>query len=222
MQRHALDEGVFIRSLATRGQQGGLSRSTTAAVAVLDAAGFPLVIVETVGAGQAEIDVADAADAVIVVTAPGLGDEVQALKAGLLEIAEVLVVNKGDRDGADRAIADLTTMLGLATFPSRPGEPRRSAPVLIRASAASGAGVAEIMAALDALRAAPAAERNARRRRQAVRQITALVGEQARAAASAAIGSEDAPGPLASTIDDVAARKLDPWSAAEALTTSKT
>ena len=103
MQRHATDEGVFIRSLATRGQQGGLSRSTTAAVAVLDAAGFPLVFVETVGAGQAEIDVADAADAVVVVTAPGLGDEVQALKAGLLEIADVLVVNKGDRDGADRA-----------------------------------------------------------------------------------------------------------------------
>jgi LAO/AO transport system kinase len=140
MQRHALDEGVFIRSLATRGQQGGLSRSTTAAVAVLDAAGFPLIFVETVGAGQAEIDVADAADAVVVVTAPGLGDEVQALKAGLLEIADVLVVNKGDRDGADRALADLTTMLALAARPSRPGEPPRSAPALIRASATGGAG----------------------------------------------------------------------------------
>src|SRR6266542_3718290 len=112
MQRHALDDGVFIRSLATRGHQGGLSRSTTATVAVLDAAGFPLVFIETVGAGQAEIDIADAADAVIVVMAPGLGDEVQALKAGLLEIADILVVNKGDRDGVDRALADLTTMLG--------------------------------------------------------------------------------------------------------------
>ena len=137
------DDGVFIRSLATRGQQGGLSRSTTATVAVLDAAGFPLVFVETVGAGQAEIDVADAADAVVVVTAPGLGDEVQALKAGLLEIADVLVVNKGDRDGADRALADLTTMLELAAHPSRPGEPPRAAPALIRASAATGAGVAD-------------------------------------------------------------------------------
>ena len=220
MQRHALDDGVFIRSLATRGQQGGLSRSTTATVAVLDAVGFPLVFVETVGAGQAEIDVADATDAVIVVTAPGLGDEVQALKAGLLEIADVLVVNKGDRDGADRAIADLTTMLALAAFPSRPGEPRRTPPALIRASATAGTGVGDIMAALDALRAAPAAEREARRRRQAVRQVTALVGEQARAAARAAIGTEDAPGPLASTVDQVAARKLDPWSAAEALTTA--
>jgi len=218
MQRHATDDGVFIRSLATRGQQGGLSRSTTATVAVLDAAGFPLVFVETVGAGQAEIDVADAADAVVVVTAPGLGDEVQALKAGLLEIADVLVVNKGDRDGADRAMADLTTMLALAARPSRPGEPPRAAPALIRASATGGTGVADVMAAIDALRAAPAAERAARRRRQAVRQITALVGEQARAAASAAIGTEGAPGPLASTVEQVAARKLDPWSAAEALT----
>ncbi len=221
MQRHATDEGVFIRSLATRGQQGGLSRSTTATVAVLDAAGFPLVFVETVGAGQAEIDVADAADAVVVVTAPGLGDEVQALKAGLLEIADVLVVNKGDRDGADRAMGDLTTMLALAARPSRPGEPPRAAPALIRASATGGTGVADVMAAIDALRAAPAAERAARRRRQAVRQITALVGEQARAAASAALGTEAAPGPLASTVDQVAARKLDPWSAADALTGQK-
>ena len=220
MQRHALDDGVFIRSLATRGQQGGLSRSTTATVAVLDAAGFPLVFIETVGAGQAEIDIADAADAVMVVTAPGLGDEVQALKAGLLEIADILVVNKGDRDGADRAMADLTTMLGMAAFPSRPGEAPRVAPALIRASAATGSGVADIMTAIDALRAAPAVDRVARRRRQVVRQVTALVGEQARAAARAAIGTDDAPGPLASTVDQVAARKLDPWSAAEALTPS--
>jgi LAO/AO transport system kinase len=218
MQRHALDEGVFIRSLATRGQTGGLSRSTTATVAVLDAAGFPLVFIETVGAGQAEIDVADAADAVIVVTAPGLGDEVQALKAGLLEIADILVVNKADRDGADRAMADLTTMLGMAAYPSRPGEPPRTAPALIRSSATAGTGIREILAAVDALRRAPAAERSARRRRQVVRQITSLVGEQARARARAAIGTEDAPGPLASMVDAVAARNLDPWSAAEALT----
>jgi len=220
MQRHATDEGVFIRSLATRGQLGGLSRSTTATVAVLDAAGFPLVFVETVGAGQAEVDVADATDAVVVVTAPGLGDEVQALKAGLLEIADVLVVNKSDRDGADRALADLTTMIRLAARPARPGEPPRSAPALVRASASTGTGVPDVVVALDALRAAPAGERNARRRRQVVRQITALVGERARAAAAAAPGSEGAPGPLASTVDQVAARTLDPWSAADALTTT--
>ncbi len=208
MQRHATDDGVFIRSLATRGQQGGLSRSTSAAVAVLDAAGFPVIFVETVGAGQAEVDVADATDAVVVVTAPGLGDEVQALKAGLLEIADVLIVNKGDREGADRALADLTNMLALGA---------RAAPALLRTVASSGEGVAEVVAALQALRGRPIAERDARRRRQAARQVLAIAGERARDRARAAIGSENAPGPLAAIIQDVAARTLDPWSAADAL-----
>ncbi|HEY5091431.1 MAG TPA: methylmalonyl Co-A mutase-associated GTPase MeaB [Polyangia bacterium] len=208
MQRHATDDGVFIRSLATRGQQGGLSRSTSAAVAVLDAVGFPVIFVETVGAGQAEVDVADATDAVVVVTAPGLGDEVQALKAGLLEIADVLIVNKGDREGADRALADLTNMLALGA---------RAAPELLRTIASSGQGMPEVVAALAALRARPVAEREARRRRQAARQVLSIAGERARDRARAAIGSENAPGPLAAIVQDVAARTLDPWSAADAL-----
>ncbi len=208
MQRHATDDGVFIRSLATRGQQGGLSRSTSAAVAVLDTAGFPVIFVETVGAGQAEVDVADAADAVVVVTAPGLGDEVQALKSGLLEIADVLIVNKGDRQGADRALADLTNMLALGA---------RAAPALLRTVASSGQGMPEVVAALQGLRGRPIAERDARRRRQAARQVLAIAGERARDRARAAIGSENAPGPLAAIIQDVAARTLDPWSAADAL-----
>jgi LAO/AO transport system kinase len=208
MHRHATDDGVFIRSLATRGQQGGLSRSASAAVAVLDAAGFPVIFLETVGAGQAEVDVADAADAVVVVSAPGLGDEIQALKAGLLEIADVLIVNKGDREGAERALADLTSMLALASRP---------APPLLRTVAAAGQGIAEVVAALEALRGAPAPERAARRRRQAARQVLAIVGERACDRARAAIGSQSAPGPLASTIEDVATRTLDPWSAADAL-----
>jgi LAO/AO transport system kinase len=208
MHRHTTDDGVFIRSLATRGQQGGLSRSTAAAVAVLDAAGFPVIFLETVGAGQAEVDVADAADAVAVVTAPGLGDEIQALKAGLLEIADVLIVNKGDREGAERALADLTSMLALASRP---------APPPLRTVAAAGQGIAEVVAALEALRGRPAPERAARRRRQAARQVLAIVGERACERARAAIGSDNAPGPLASTIEDVAARTLDPWSAADAL-----
>jgi LAO/AO transport system kinase len=209
MQRHATDPGVFIRSLATRGRQGGLSRSTIASVAVLDAAGFPVIFVETVGAGQAELDVADAADAVIVVTVPGLGDEIQALKAGLLEIADLVVVNKADREGADRAIADLTGMLSLGVRPPPP---------ILRTAAATGAGVAAVGAALETLRAAPDAERDARRRRQAVRQVLALVGERARDAAHDAIGSADAPGPFAAVVDDLVARRIDPWSAAGALT----
>jgi LAO/AO transport system kinase len=210
MQRHATDEGVFIRSLATRGETGGLSRSTIAAAAVLDAAGYDVVIIETVGVGQAEVDVASAADAVVVVTAPGLGDGVQALKAGLLEIADVLVVNKIDRDGADRAVEDLTTMLQIAHRPSA-GPP----PPLLRARADRGEGLDDIASALEALRAAPAAVRAERRRRQAVRQILAIVSDLTRARARVLI--DDDAGPLAQTVDDVAARTLDPWSAAETL-----
>jgi LAO/AO transport system kinase len=208
MQRHATDEGVFIRSLASRGAMGGLSRSTTAAVAVLDAAGFPVIFVETVGVGQAELDVAGATDAVVVVTAPGLGDEVQALKAGLYEIADVLVVNKGDREGADLALKDLTTLMQIAERPP---------PALLRTAAAQGTGVAELAAALEALRGAPPDVRAARRRRQAARQVLALVSEVTRRRVLAAIGSDDRPGAFAHTIDEVAARTLDPWTAAEAL-----
>jgi LAO/AO transport system kinase len=208
MSRHAVDPGVFIRSLATRGHHGGLSRATAATVAVLDAAGFPVILIETVGAGQAELDVADAADAVVVVTAPGLGDEVQALKAGLLEIADLLVVNKGDREGADRTLTDLTSMLALGARP---------APPLFKTSAtseASEAGIAELGAALELLRARPAPERAARRRRQAARQVSAIAGEEARARIEAALKEN---GALAATVDAVASRTLDPWSAAETL-----
>ncbi len=217
MQRHATDDGVFIRSLATRGQLGGLSRSTTAAVAVLDAAGFGLILVETVGVGQAEIDIAGAADAVVVVTAPGLGDGVQALKAGLLEIADVLVVNKGDRDGADLALKDLTTMLQISRRHAWPGEAPRPAPALVRAVSATGQGVPELVAALEVVRAAPVADRTRRRRRQATAQVLAIVSEITRDEARAAIGGDEKPGPFAQTIDAVAARTLDPWSAAERL-----
>jgi LAO/AO transport system kinase len=210
MQRHALDEGVFIRSLATRGQQGGLSRSTAATVAVLDAAGFPVIFVETVGAGQAELDVADATDAVVVVTAPGLGDDVQALKVGLLEIADLLVVNKGDREGADRAVADLTAMLALGA---------RAVPPIFKttATAATGGGIEEVIAGLEVLRRAPAADRAARRRRQAARQIAAIAAEQLRARAQAALSSAAPGDPVGRVINSVADRTVDPWSAAESL-----
>ena len=217
MNRHATDDGVFIRSLATRGHHGGLSRATSATVAVLDAAGFPVIFVETVGAGQAEVEVADAADAVVVVTAPGLGDEVQALKAGLLEIADLLVVNKGDRDGADRTLADLTAMLALAARPVPPlmqdrrvdGGGGRRAGGRARASARPPSGRAR--------GPPPPAGRAADR------------GHRRRARAGAGGGGARRPesrrrrrGPptlhlLTSTVDAVAARTLDPWSAADQL-----
>jgi LAO/AO transport system kinase len=217
MQRHATDDGVFIRSLATRGQLGGLSRSTVAAVAVLDAAGFPVIFVETVGVGQAEIDIARMADVVVVVTAPGLGDGVQALKAGLLEIADILVVNKADREGADLALRDLTTMLQIAARHAWPGEGPRAVPALVRVIASTGEGTPELVRVLEAARAAPASERARRRRRQAAAQVVAIVSEITQAAAAAAIGGDENPGPFAPTIDAVAARTLDPWSAAERL-----
>src|SRR5438034_11325330 len=106
MQDHAMDGGVFIRSMATRGERGGLARATRGAVRVLDAAGYDVILVETVGVGQLETDVADVAPTVVAIVAPGLGDEVQALKAGLLETAHIVVVNKGDRDGADATVKD--------------------------------------------------------------------------------------------------------------------
>ncbi len=114
MQQHALDEGVFIRSVATRGNLGGLSRSTPAMVQILDAMGFDMIIIETVGVGQDEVDVARIADTNIVVTVPGMGDDIQATKAGILEIADVFVINKSDKPGSDRLRRELKTMLSLA------------------------------------------------------------------------------------------------------------
>ncbi len=113
MQRHALDEGVFIRSLATRGHLGGISRSTADSVHALDAWGADIILVETVGVGQDELDIAKLAQTTIVVMAPGMGDEIQAIKAGILEVADVFVVNKADRDGADSTVRDLEGMIGM-------------------------------------------------------------------------------------------------------------
>ena len=216
MNRHATDDGVFIRSLATRGHQGGLSRATSASVAVLDAAGFPVIFVETVGAGQAELDVADAADAVVVVTAPGLGDEVQALKAGLLEIADLLVVNKGDRDGADRTLRDLAADARArgARRCHRCSRPSRRT----KRGWASSWWRSSACGRFPPLRA----RRGAAARRRA--QIVAIVGERARARAEAALAERDATDAGADsnfhwgpTVDAVASRTLDPWSAAEKL-----
>jgi LAO/AO transport system kinase len=234
MQRHATDDGVFIRSLAARGQLGGLSRSTADVAAVLDAAGFQRIIIETVGVGQAEVDVMAAADVVAVVTAPGLGDEVQALKAGILEIADVLVVNKGDRDGADRAIKDLTTMLELARrfradartrmpevseAPSPQASEIPEVPI-VRTVASRGEGVGELVAALEKCGAVTADGdrlRQARRRRQAEAAVVAIAVDMARRAVEAQLGTDAGPGPLAAVIDEVAARRRDPHDAARAL-----
>ena len=144
MQRHFLDEGVFIRSLATRGHMGGLTRSAADVLTVMDAGGFDRVIVETVGVGQDELEIAQLADTTIVVVAPGLGDDIQAIKAGILELADVFAVNKSDRDGADATVADLQQMISLggmlAHAGSRPsGAGHSAAAAIMRPKGQGGA-----------------------------------------------------------------------------------
>ncbi len=143
MQRHATDEGVFIRSLATRGHFGGLTASARAVVTVLDAMGKDVVLVETVGVGQDEVEIAGAADTTLVVTVPGLGDDIQALKAGLLEVADILVVNKADREGAERTYQDLLLMLDMRRSAHDPACWR---PQVFMTQAKEDVGVAELLA----------------------------------------------------------------------------
>jgi LAO/AO transport system kinase len=209
MQKHALDPGVFIRSLATRGHLGGLSRSAFDVALVLDAMGFDRILLETVGVGQDEIEVMRAAHVSVVITVPGLGDDIQAIKAGLLEIADVLVVNKADREGADRAERDLMHMLGL-----REGE-RRDVEI-VRTIAAwgmrAGSGIAELAAAIEAHgERVGAASDGARRRAEAhvTELVRALLAERVEAILAA--------GGLDAIAGDVAERRRDPYTAAEEL-----
>ena len=148
MQAHAQDEQVFIRSMATRGHMGGLARATSDAALVLDAAGKSLVIIETVGVGQDEVDIVRTADISIVVLVPGTGDDVQALKAGIMEIADIFVVNKCDRDGADRMVTSIESNLALQSFGE--GEWR---PPIVKTEATTGKGVAELWQTIKAFRA---------------------------------------------------------------------
>jgi LAO/AO transport system kinase len=145
MQSHATDDGVFIRSMASRGHLGGLAAATPQAVRAIESAGFDVVLIETVGVGQAEVEIAATADTTVVLVAPGMGDGVQAAKAGLLEVADVLVVNKADREGADDALRDLRHMLTYATERG-PGDWR---PPVVRAVATTEGGVGELVEAID-------------------------------------------------------------------------
>jgi LAO/AO transport system kinase len=144
MQEHALDQGVFIRSMSSRGQLGGLSSATQAAAKVLDAVGFDVIIVETVGVGQSEVDVVNAVDTVVLVLAPGAGDGVQAAKAGILEIADVYVVNKADRDGAEGVVRELRSMIGLGTSSSESWIPE-----IVTTVATTGKGLPELVQAIS-------------------------------------------------------------------------
>ena len=151
MQQHAGDEGVFIRSMATRGHLGGLASATGDVALVLDAAGYDVVLIETVGVGQDEIEVVRTADIAVVVVVPGTGDDVQALKAGIMEIADIYVVNKADREGADRAAASIEALLAL-----QPVEGEGWRPPILRTEATAGIGITALVEAIDRFRVARA------------------------------------------------------------------
>ena len=201
MQRHAGDGGVFVRSMATRGQLGGLARATDDARIVLDAAGTDVVLIETVGVGQGEIDVSRTAGVSVVVLAPGSGDDVQALKAGIMEIADVFVVNKADRDGADRAVAEIEGMLSL-----RDRQPDEWRPPVVKTSAAAGDGIDDLVAAVRRFAACGRAAEDRARRRARARLESIVIGRIVdRIAANRALDA---------AVDAVAAREVDPYAAA--------
>ncbi|HWS47951.1 MAG TPA: methylmalonyl Co-A mutase-associated GTPase MeaB [Acidimicrobiia bacterium] len=208
MQSHTTDPGVFIRSMATRGHLGGLALSTPQAVRVLDAVGKAWIVIETVGVGQVEVEVAGQADTTIVVVNPGWGDAVQTAKAGLMEIADIFCVNKADRPGVEQSVSDLRGMLELATG-------RSWRPPIVCTVAVTGEGVDELFTAVTEHRAhleatGEARERRATRLRDELRALVAAkVAERADAMCR---GPE-----FDRLVEEVAARTRDPYSAADAL-----
>jgi LAO/AO transport system kinase len=206
MQSHATDPDVFIRSMATRGHLGGISLATPEAVRVLDAVGKDIVVIETVGVGQAEVEITDACDTTLVVVNPGWGDAVQAAKAGLMEIADVFVVNKAERPGAKDAVRELKQMLDMSEADWRPE--------VVETVATKGEGIEDLWAAIEKHRAYQDEKGllEARRRRRVEREIREIVAERFRARVETEAGDL-----LAGLADEVTARKLDPYSAADRL-----
>lgn len=207
MQDHAADEGVYIRSMASRGHLGGLSRAANDAVDLMAAADYDPVILETVGVGQDEVEVARAADCVVVVLVPGMGDDIQAIKAGILEIADLFVINKADRPGADRVQADLESMLSLAA------DGAASRPEIVRTIAVRNEGIEETKAGVRRFLERAGQERRAlRRRERAESRFLAILSERLldRARRAALPG-----GAFDEAVRAIADRELDPYTAAE-------
>jgi len=211
MQAHAGDGGVFIRSMATRGHLGGLARATGEAALVLDASGKDVVIIETVGVGQDEVDIVRTADISVVTLVPGTGDEVQALKAGIMEIADIFVVNKADREGADRMAASIEAMLALHTFGA--GEWR---PPIVRTEATSGKGVEELLAQVTRFREHTEATRAERRRTRAEYRLREMLSHRFIRHVESSVLQ---PGEFEAVLGRIAARELDPYSAADGIFT---
>ncbi|HEY3908012.1 MAG TPA: methylmalonyl Co-A mutase-associated GTPase MeaB [Streptosporangiaceae bacterium] len=210
MSAHATDTGVFIRSMASRGHLGGLSAAAPSALRVLDAAGFGVVFVETVGVGQAEVEIAGLADSTLVVMAPGLGDSVQTAKAGILEIADIFVVNKSDRQGAHDVVRDLRAMLAMGTWPGWK-------PPIVSASATTGEGIEELVGKLDAHWdwLGTSGERAQRRMARARGEVSAIAVAEIRRRLGGLPGERR----LDELAEQVAVGKLDPYAAADQLMT---
>jgi LAO/AO transport system kinase len=206
MQSHATDPDVFIRSMATRGHLGGISLATPEAVRVLDAVGKDIVVIETVGVGQAEVEITDACDTTLVVVNPGWGDAVQAAKAGLMEIADVFVVNKAERPGAKDAVRELKQMLDMSDSEWRPE--------VVETIATKGEGIDDLWAAIEKHRAYQEEKGllESRRRRRVEREIREIVAERFRQRVE-----DEAKELLTILTDKVTARELDPYSAATTL-----
>jgi LAO/AO transport system kinase len=204
MQAHVADSGVFIRSMATRGNLGGLARATAEAALVLDGAGKDIVLIETVGVGQDEVDIVRTADVSIVTLVPGAGDEVQALKAGIMEIADIFVVNKADREGADRTVASIEAMLSLEAY-----GPGRWRPPIVKTEATTGKGVPELVEQIERFRAHTAATLGERRRARAEFRVRELMAHRFVQHVNDKVLGE---GEFAAMLDRIAARQTDPYS----------
>jgi LAO/AO transport system kinase len=210
MQALGLDEGVFIRSMATRGNLGGLARATVDAVAILDAAGYAKVIVETVGVGQDEVEIVKAADVSIVVLVPGMGDDIQAIKAGIMEIGDVFVINKADRDGVYATEKELEALLSLTS--------RNDGwdPPIVKTVATENQGLETLAAAIDKFRQTQLSVPESSERRRAIARwrIVELLRERLLARV---LASESSVAMLEQLADEVATRRRDPYSAGEEL-----
>jgi LAO/AO transport system kinase len=209
MQAHAADSDVFIRSMATRGHLGGLARATSEVALVLDAAGKEIVLIETVGVGQDEVDIVRTADVSIVILVPGAGDDVQALKAGIMEIADIFVVNKADREGADRAVASIEAMLSLQPFKGSEWRPP-----IVKTEAVTGRGVEELLAAVERFRAHAGPSDGSRRRARAESRVRELLAERfVRHVEEQLLQA----GEFTEIVDRITAREVDPYTAVDAI-----
>jgi LAO/AO transport system kinase len=211
MQRHTSDEGVYIRSMATRGALGGLSKSASDAIDVLDASGRDVILLETVGVGQDEVDVVRVASCVLVVLVPGLGDDIQAIKAGILEIADIFVINKADRPGADRLQSDLESMLSMNPGGTLGGQ---SAPTIVRTVAIHDEGTEKLAMMIERREHADPESAAERRKQQCAARFVDLLQDRLLERAQSHFLPD---GVFERLVEEIASRRTDPYSAVESI-----